>query len=115
MPTQVEGPNIIYGVEVAPTARARAGSPLELMFEKRPIVSLLFDQSEDYPRQFGGDRRVGLATQVSVERIAGNIMIKLSAEAILAHSHGALRRHPQSGTQPGIAILGDVALATGFA
>ena len=26
MPTQVEGPNIIYGVEVAPTARARAGS-----------------------------------------------------------------------------------------
>jgi hypothetical protein len=26
MPTQVEGPNIIYGVEVAPTARARADS-----------------------------------------------------------------------------------------
>ena len=26
MPTQVEGPNIIYGVEVAPTARAREGS-----------------------------------------------------------------------------------------
>ena len=26
MPTQVEGPNIIYGVETAPTARAREGS-----------------------------------------------------------------------------------------
>jgi hypothetical protein len=25
MPTQVEGPNIIYGVEVAPTALAREG------------------------------------------------------------------------------------------
>jgi hypothetical protein len=26
MPTQVEGPNIIYGVEIAPTAPAREGS-----------------------------------------------------------------------------------------
>ena len=26
MPTQVEGPNIIYGIEVAPTALAREGS-----------------------------------------------------------------------------------------
>ena len=26
MPTQVEGPNIIYGVETAPTALAREGS-----------------------------------------------------------------------------------------
>ncbi len=44
MPTQVEGPNIIYGVEVAPTARARAGSSTwKLMFEKRSIITPLFN------------------------------------------------------------------------
>jgi hypothetical protein len=87
---------------------------LELMFEKRSIVSLLFNQAEDDPRQLGGDRRVAFATEVGIKRIGSNIVVELATETVLAHSHRALRGHPQSSTQPGVAILGDVALTTGF-
>ena len=39
--------------------------------------------------------------QVSIQRIAADIMVKLAAKTVLAHSDGALRGHPQSGAQPG--------------
>ena len=116
MPTQVEGPNIIYGVSKSPQRHAREGSSTwNRMFKKWTIVSSALDQSENYSRQLGSDRSVSLAPEISVQRITANIVIELAAETVFAHADRGLGRHPERRAQPGVAVLGEVAVTAGSA
>ena len=69
---------------------------LELMFKERAIVALLLDQAVYYARELSGDRRVGLTTQVSIQRITANIIVKLPPKSC---SHAFSRRSARPSTK----------------
>ena len=94
-----------------------------VMEERLRFVARLLEGEEmsGLCREFGISRKTGYKLWsrykdqgLEVKRIGSNIVVELATETVLAHSHRALRGHPQSSTQPGVAILGDVALTTGF-
>ena len=55
---------------------------LEFMLEERTIIRSVLDQIKNHSRQLGRDRRVSLASQISIERIAANIVLELAAETV---------------------------------
>ena len=63
-------------------------------------------------RKAGGDCGIRLAAQMGVLRILGDVTLELITEAVGLLHDGHLTCHPEGSAQPGIAVFGQLGLAT---
>ena len=96
----------LRGQRTASTAATERGpSAWAHPFEKGAIGFAVFDHGVYGARHLCRDCGIGLATQMGIVSVFGDVALELVAEAVRPLQYCGLAGHPKRAAQPGIAVL----------